>query len=127
MYTMNRFLMLRFEFYKSFYYSLILCIIKSDGTEYRLTVMHGDLEKQLCNNNTIREVNGCLQVELSSNKLQSQIKTEIAKVLGKVIGKPVNVVGTPRETTGERLHANNLPAAQTGETISENNVGINRN
>jgi hypothetical protein len=89
--------------------------------------MHGDLEKQLCNNNTIREVNGCLQVELSSNKLQSQIKTEIAKVLGKVIGKPVNVVGTPRETTGERLHANNLPAAQTGETISENNVGINRN
>ncbi len=100
---MNRFLVIGFEFCKSFYYSLILCKTKSDGTEYRITVMHGDMEKQLCNNNTIKEINGCLQIELSDNKLQNEIKTEIAKALGKIIGKPVTEVETPRGTNTGRV------------------------
>ena len=89
---MNRFLVIGFELYKSFYYSLILCKAKNDGTEYRITVMNGDIEKQLCNNNIIKEKNGCLQIELSGNKIQNQIKAEIAKALGKLIGKPVREV-----------------------------------
>ncbi len=92
---MNRFLVINFEFCKSIYYSLILCKAKSDGTEYRLTVMDGDIERELCNNNTVKEINGCLQIELSDNKLQNQIKTAIVKALGKIIGKPVNEVETP--------------------------------
>lgn len=64
--------------------------------------MNGDIEKQLCNNNTIKEINGCLQIELSSNKLQNQIKMEIANSLGKMIGKPVKeVVTTPKEQEGK--------------------------
>ncbi len=102
---MNRFLVIGFDFCKSFYYSLILCKAKSDGTEYRITVMNGDIEKQLCNNNIIKEINGCLQIELSGNKLQDHIKTEIAKALGKIIGKPVKEVETPRE----RLQTSDLP------------------
>jgi hypothetical protein len=82
--------------------------------------MHGDIEKQLCNNNTIKEINGCLQVELSGNKLQDQIKTEIAKALGKIIGKTVKEVVMPGEITGGKLQAKALPIAQTDKTVSEN-------
>jgi hypothetical protein len=86
---MNRFLVIGFELYKSFYYSLILCKAKTDGIEYRITIMNGDIEKQMSNNNTIKEINGFLQVEPSGNRLQDQIKSEIAKALGKLMGKPV--------------------------------------
>ncbi len=92
---MNRFLVIRFELYESFYYSLILCKAKSVGPEYRVTVMDGEIEKHLCSNNIIKEVNGCLEVELSSNKLQNKIKAEIARALGKIIGKPVKEVEAP--------------------------------
>jgi hypothetical protein len=117
---MNRFLVIGFEFCKSFYYSLILCKAKSDGTEYRITVMHGDIEKQLCNNNTIKEINGCLQIERSGNKLQDQIKIKIAEALGKMIGKPVKEIEKLGERPGERLQTDNLLTAQTSKTISEN-------
>ncbi|TDH24584.1 hypothetical protein EXU57_14685 [Segetibacter sp. 3557_3] len=86
---MNRFLVIGFEFRQSRYHSLILCKTKDDGAEYRITVMHGDIEKQLCNDNIIREVNGCLQFERSGNELQNQVKTEIARALGNRIGIPV--------------------------------------
>ena len=89
---MNKFLVIQFQFCKSVYNSLILCKTQVDGAEYRITVMNGDIEKQLCNNNTIREIKGCLQVELCSNNLQNQLRTEIAKSLGKLIGKPVKEV-----------------------------------
>jgi len=106
---MNRFLVIRFELYKSFYNSLILCKAKSDGPEYRVTVMDGEIEKQLCSNNIIKEINGCLQVDLSSNKLQNKIKSQVAKALGKIIGKPVKEVETKGEGTGDRLKINNVP------------------
>lgn len=96
---MNRFLVVRFEFCKSFYYSLILCKAKSNSTEYRITVMNGDIEKQLCGNNIIYEVNSCLYIETSGNKMQQQIKTEIAKALGKIIGKTVREVAAPQKGT----------------------------
>ena len=99
---MNRFLVIRFEFYKSFYYALLLCKSKTEGTEYRITIMNGDLEKQLCNNNRIREINGCLQVERSGNKLQDQLKAEIASVLGALLGKPVKEVEIPGQRIAER-------------------------
>ena len=89
---MNRFLIIGFEFCQSFHYALVLCKTKIDGAEYRVTVMNGDLEKQLCSNNTIKEVNGCLQVEHPGTNFQSQIKTEVAKALGMVLEKPVREV-----------------------------------
>ena len=98
---MNKFLVIRFEYSKLFYNSLILCKSKSDGTEYRITVMNGDIEKQLCHNNTIKEINGCLQIELSGNSLQDQIKMEVARALGQIIGMPVREVETPVGKTGE--------------------------
>jgi hypothetical protein len=66
-----------------------------DGAEYRITVMHGDIEKQLCTNNVIREKDGHLQIERSGNKFQDQIKTEITRALGKTIGKPVKEAELP--------------------------------
>lgn len=107
--TMNRFLIISFEFCKLSYSSLILCKAKTDGAEYRITVMNGELEKQVCSNNIIREINGCLQVELSSNNIQRQIKTAIAKALGRLIGKPVNEVEATEISTVERLNTNDLP------------------
>lgn len=89
---MNRFLVIGFELYTSFYYSLIMCKARAEGVEYRITVMNGDIERQLSNNNIIKEINGSLQIELSGNTIQNQIKREIAKALGKLIGKPVKEV-----------------------------------
>ncbi len=86
---MNRFLVVGFEFRESRYHSLILCKAKDGEAEYRITVMHGDIEKQLCNDNIIREENGYLHFERSGNELQNQVKTEIAIALGNRIGKPV--------------------------------------
>lgn len=86
---MNRFLVIGFNFCKSFYYSLILCKPRKDGAEYRITVMNGDIEKELCSNNIIREKDGQLQVERTGNPMQDQIRSEIARELGKTIGKPV--------------------------------------
>jgi hypothetical protein len=99
---MNKFLVIQFEFCKSVYNSLILCKAKSDGIEYRITVMNGDIEKHLCNNNTIKEIKGCLQVEFCNNILQNQLKAKIAEALGKLIGKPVREVETFGERAGER-------------------------
>jgi hypothetical protein len=113
---MNRFLVIGFDFCASFYYSLILCKAKNYGTEYRITVMHGDIEKQVCNNNIIKEINGCLHIELSGNTLQDQIKTEIGKALGRIIGKTVKEVEMHREIATEGSHAKELPAAQNCHT-----------
>jgi hypothetical protein len=91
-YAMNRFLVIGFEFCESFHYSLVLCKAKTEGTEYRVTVMNGDIEKQLDNDKVIREINGSLQVEPSGNKVHNQIIAAIAKALGRLIGKPVREI-----------------------------------
>lgn len=122
---MNRFLVIGFELYKSFYYSLILCKAESDGTKYRITVMNGEIEKQLCNNNTIMEIDGCLQVELSSNQLQNKIITEIAKALGNIIDKPVKEVKIPWERTAEEQKFTDLAGVQIGNTTNENDKKTN--
>ena len=88
---MNRFLVIGFNFRNSKFHALILCKAVSNGFEYRITVMHGEIEKQLCSDNIIREVNGCLQFELSNNELQNEIKAEIAIILGQKLGKPIAV------------------------------------
>ncbi len=100
---MNRILVIRFEFSKTFYYALILCKAKADETEYRITVMNGDIEKLLCTNNMIREIKGCLHVNFSTNKLQNQIKFEVAKAFGKIIGKPLKETEIPKERTEEKI------------------------
>jgi hypothetical protein len=112
---MNRFFVVGFDYYKSFYYSLILCKTKMDHTEYRITVMHGDIEKQLCHNNIIREVNGCLHIELSGNTLQDQLKTTIARALGKFIGKNVKRV----IANNENSLAKELPIVPIDPTSSD--------
>ena len=106
---MNRFLVIGFEFGSLFYYSLILCKTRKEGAEYRITVMNGELEKQICHNNVIGEKNGSLQLELSGNKLQDQIKTEIAKALGKLIGKPVKKIARLASKGSGEKDANDLP------------------
>ena len=82
--------------------------------------MHGDIEKQLCNNNILHEINGTLQIELSGNKVQDQIKSEIARALGKMIGKPVKEIGIPADRTSKWLQSDGLTTAQTCKAVSEN-------
>jgi hypothetical protein len=86
---MNKFLVIPFEFRQASYYSLIMCKPKDDGTEYRITVMNGDLEKLLLGNNIIREINGYLHVETSKNDPQQHLKMEIAKSLVDVLKIPI--------------------------------------
>ena len=93
---MSRILVVGFTFCNEFYYSIILCKAKTNSTEYRITVMDGDIEKQLCTNNILEEIDGCLQFELSGNVVQDQIKTEVARALGKIIEKPVREVKMPK-------------------------------
>lgn len=114
---MNRFLVVGFDYNESFYYSLILCKTKKDHTEYRITIMNGEIEKQLCNNNIIKEINDCLLIELFGNSVQNQLKTVIARQLGKIIGKTVNEVAMPGKPTGEISGAKVLPTVQADSTI----------
>jgi len=100
---MARFLMVEFEFRQSSYYSLILCKAKRDSTAYRITVMNGDLEKQLNNNNIIEEIDGTLRVDVSGNSLPSQIRRAIGKALGKLLGKPVKEIEKTGELPGQKL------------------------
>lgn len=51
--------------------------------------MNGDLEKLLLGNNIIKEVNGCLHLEISENNMQERLKMEIAKALSKILGVPL--------------------------------------
>jgi hypothetical protein len=55
--------------------------------------------------------------------LQDRIKTEIARALGKMIGKPVKEV----ETTGEGLETNDFPIELTAKTLSEHGEAMNQN
>lgn len=82
---MNKFLVIPFEFCQASYYSLIMCKTKSECTEYRITVMNGELEKLLCGNNVITEMNGSLHLEISENEQQERLKMEIAQSLVKIL------------------------------------------
>jgi hypothetical protein len=66
-----------------------MCKAKSEFTEYRITVMNGELEKLLFGNNVIREINGSLHLEISDNEPQGRLKMEIAKSLVKVLKIPL--------------------------------------
>jgi hypothetical protein len=66
-----------------------MCKAKSECTEYRITVMNGDLEKLLFGNNVIKEINGSLYLDDSENEMQERLKTEIAKSLEKILKIPL--------------------------------------
>ena len=89
---MNRFLIIPFEFCKKTYYSLVMCKSKAEGTEYRITVMNGELEQLLFGNNVILEKNGTLHLEVSQNELQESLKMQIAESLVKVLKIPINTM-----------------------------------
>ncbi len=86
---MNRFLIIPFQFFEASYYSLIMCKAKNECTEYRITIMNGDLEKLLFGNNVIKEINGSLHLDISKDELQERLKMEIAKSLGKALEIPL--------------------------------------
>ena len=89
---MNNFLFVDFGLYESYYHSLILCKNGSDGIEYRITVMNGEIEKHLCRNNRLTEQNGCVVLELSGNAVQDEIKLIIAMALCNHVGKPLKQI-----------------------------------
>ena len=89
---MNRFLVVGFELFKTCYDALILCKAKDDRNLYQITVMNGDLEKLLYGNHIIKEINGCLQIEISENKGQEILKTKIAKALSKILEIPFKII-----------------------------------
>lgn len=86
---MNKFLVIPFEFRHATYYSLILCKANSECTEYRITVMNGDLEKLLLGNNVIKEIDGSLHLDIPNDEPQGSLKTEIAKSLVRVLKIPL--------------------------------------
>ncbi|TDH24664.1 hypothetical protein EXU57_15115 [Segetibacter sp. 3557_3] len=86
---MNRFLLISFQFFNATYHSLIMCKAQSGCTEYRITVMNGDLEKLLFGNNVLKEINGSLHVESTGNDLQGRLKLEIARSLVKMLHIPL--------------------------------------
>lgn len=86
---MNKFLVIPFDFCHATYYSLIMCKSKTDCTEYRITVMNGDLEKLLFGSNVIKEINGSLHLDIPNNEPQGRLKMEIAKSLEKILNIPL--------------------------------------
>lgn len=86
---MNKFLTVGFEFYEKLYHSLIMIKKKKGYKIYQITVMNGDLEKLLYGNHIIREINGCLQVEISENNKQGMLKLKIAEALSKLLAIPL--------------------------------------
>lgn len=86
------FLVIGFALHSSRYLSLILCKQLTDHTEYRITVMNGDIEKQLCKNNRLKESNGVIELVLSGNEFQDHVKLKIASALSEVIGKPLKQI-----------------------------------
>ncbi len=95
---MSRFLVIGFDFYDTYYYSLVNCKPKQNGTEYRLTVMNGDLEKLLFGTNTLHEIDGCLYFEVPENKEQKDLKVKIVQSLSSVLGVPFRKLAPKTET-----------------------------
>ncbi|MEJ7912228.1 MAG: hypothetical protein WKF70_03670 [Chitinophagaceae bacterium] len=91
---MSRFLVIGFDFCDTYYYSLVNCKPKPNGTEYRLTVMNGDLEKLLYGTNTLQEINGCLYFDVPETKEQKELKIKIVQSLSSVLGVPFRKVST---------------------------------
>jgi hypothetical protein len=86
---MDKFLTVGFEFCGKLYRSLIMIKKRNNYKAYRITVMNGDLEKILFGNQIIKEVNGCLQIEVSENNEQVKLKTIIAEALSKLLAIPL--------------------------------------
>ena len=86
---MDKLLTVGFEFFENLYFSLIRVKRKNDLNEYQITVMNGDLERLLYGNHIIREINGCLQIEVSEKNLQELLKLKIAEALSQLLDIPL--------------------------------------
>jgi hypothetical protein len=76
------FLSVEFEFEGGTYNTLIRKKRKASGTEYCITVMNGKLEKLLYGNHIIKEKDGVLQADYSTeNTKMLQLKQCITKAL----------------------------------------------
>ena len=98
---MNKFLVIPFDFCHATYYSLIMCKSKTDCTEYRITVMNGDLEKLLFGSNVIKEINGSLHLDIPNNEPQGRLKMEIAKSLEKILNIPLQCFQVNENASGK--------------------------
>ncbi len=87
---MKNFLTVGFEYCEKLYIALIRQKIQSECNEYHITIMNGELEKMLFGNHIIREINGCLQIEMTENAQQESLKNVIATELGKLLRLPLN-------------------------------------
>ena len=77
-----------FECLEGFYYSLIRLEKKEDRTEYQITVMNGNFEKLLYDNNIIKELNGSLHIEVSNNP-EEELKIKLAEALSDFFKVPL--------------------------------------
>lgn len=91
---MNRFLILGFEYNNGIEYSLIRQKTKDSGNEYAVTVMNGELEKQLFGNHVILEKDGCLLLDNPGGDEQHKLKEQITKALGELLGIPLQRIAT---------------------------------
>lgn len=89
------FLSVQFEFEGGTYYSLIRRKKKVSGIEYHITVMNGKLEKLLYGNHIIKQVNGVLQADVSTDdKKLMQLKQIITNALQKYLASENSVEAT---------------------------------
>ena len=86
---MSRILTVGFEFHDIFYYSLVNVKEIEGETQYKITVMNGDLEKMLLRNNIIKEKNGYLYIEISEDKNHDELKLKIAEALSAFLKLPL--------------------------------------
>lgn len=86
---MFHFITIDFEYGKKMYRSLIRSKKFRSHREHAITIMNGELEKQLFGNHIIKEKDGCLQIEVSENGEQQMLKKRIARALSKLLRMPL--------------------------------------
>jgi hypothetical protein len=86
---MSTLLTVGFEFMEEFYYSLIRVKNKEGFNEYQITVMNGKLESILYGNHILKEEDGYLLLDDTSEDPQGKLKLTIAEALGKFLNLPV--------------------------------------
>ena len=87
---MSRMLTVGFDYKDNFYYSIILVKESAAETEYKITVMNGDLQSQLTGNNTIKQKDGQLDIDSKQCENLKPLKTKIAQALGQLLQLPIS-------------------------------------
>lgn len=91
---MSRMLTVGFDFENTSYCSIVLVKETAGQTEYKITVMNGDLQDLLTGNNVITEKDGLLNMQLPEAIKSKALKFAIGKALGQLLQIPIRAVNS---------------------------------